>query len=111
MLPVKLLEFAMMGVPAISAKLKTVEHYFGNGAVCFFKPGDVNELAQAIERLYRSPELRKQHADLARKVVDHFSWPKQRAEFYRAIDSILPRREPASAPQADEPEASAASAR
>ena len=111
MLPVKLLEFAMMGVPAISAKLNTVEYYFGNGAVCFFKPGDVNELAQAIERLYRSPELRKQLAETASKVVDHFSWPKQRTEFYRAIDSILPRREPVSARQDEEPEASAASAR
>jgi glycosyltransferase involved in cell wall biosynthesis len=36
MLPVKLLEFAMMGIPAIAPSLKTVEYYFGNGAVRFF---------------------------------------------------------------------------
>ncbi len=93
MLPVKLLEFAMMGIPAIAPRLKAVEHYFGNGSVRFFKPGDINDLADAIEQLYRSPELRRSYAENARQVVDVISWPNQRGEFYRAIDSILPRRE------------------
>ncbi len=93
MLPVKLLEFAMMGIPAIAPRLKTVEYYFGDGAVRFFKPGDINDLADAIELLYRSPELRRAYAEKARKVVDRISWPNQRSEFYRAIDSVLPLRE------------------
>jgi glycosyltransferase involved in cell wall biosynthesis len=93
MLPVKLLEFAMMGIPAIAPRLKTVEYYFGNGSVHFFKAGDIGDLADAIEQLYHSPELRKSYAESARKVVDRISWPNQRGEFYRAIDSILPRQE------------------
>jgi glycosyltransferase involved in cell wall biosynthesis len=93
MLPVKLLEFAMMGIPAIAPRLKTVEYYFGNGAVRFFNPGDINGLADAIEQLYQSPELRKSYAENAREIVDRISWPNQRGEFYRAIDSILPRQE------------------
>jgi glycosyltransferase involved in cell wall biosynthesis len=93
MLPVKLLEFAMMGIPAIAPRLKTVEYYFGNGAVRFFNPGDINGLADAIEQLYQSPELRKSYAENARKIVDRISWPNQRGGFYRAIDSILPRQE------------------
>jgi glycosyltransferase involved in cell wall biosynthesis len=95
MLPVKLLEFAMMEIPAIAPRLKTVEYYFGNGSVRFFKPGDINDLAGAIEQLYNSPVLRRSYAENARKVVDDISWPNQRAEFYRAIDSVLPRREAA----------------
>ncbi|HLX36356.1 MAG TPA: glycosyltransferase family 4 protein, partial [Candidatus Binataceae bacterium] len=93
MLPVKLLEFAMMGIPAIAPRLKTVEYYFGDGAVHFFTPGDINGLADAIELLYRSPDLRRTYAEKASKVVDRISWPNQRGEFYRAIDSVLPRRE------------------
>jgi glycosyltransferase involved in cell wall biosynthesis len=96
MLPVKLLEFAMMGIPAIAPRLKTVEYYFGDGSVRFFQPGDINDLAGAIEQLYRSPELRRSYAEKARKVVDLISWPNQRGEFYRAIDTVLPRRESAS---------------
>jgi len=93
MLPVKLLEFAMMGIPAIAPRLKTVEYYFGDNSVRFFNPGDISGLAEAIEQLYHSPELRKSYAENARKVVDRISWPNQRGEFYRAIDSILPRQE------------------
>jgi glycosyltransferase involved in cell wall biosynthesis len=97
MLPVKLLEFATMGIPAISARLRTVEYYFGNGegnaAVRFFQPGNIEDLAAAIEEMYRSPEQRIKYAENARKVLDHVSWPNQRTEFYRAIDSILPRRD------------------
>jgi glycosyltransferase involved in cell wall biosynthesis len=95
MLPVKLFEFAMMGIPAIAPRLKTVEYYFGDGAVRFFKPGDINDLADAIEELYRSPELRRSYALAAGKVIDRISWQNQRGEFYRAIDSVLPRRESA----------------
>ena len=95
MLPVKLLEFAMLGIPAIAPRLKTVEYYFGDDAVRFFKPEDIGDLANAIEQLYRAPELRRAYADKARKVIDHIGWQNQRGEFYRAIDSVLPRRESA----------------
>jgi glycosyltransferase involved in cell wall biosynthesis len=93
MLPVKLLEFAMLGIPAIAARLSTIEYYFGNGAVRFFNPGDISDLAAAIEQLYRSPELRKQYATNALKVSEQISWPNQRSEFYRAVDTILPHRQ------------------
>ena len=95
MLPVKLLEFAMLGIPAIAPKLKTVEYYFGDDSVRFFKPDDISDLAGAIEQLYGAPELRRSYAENARGVVDRIGWRNQRGEFYRAIDSVLPRRESA----------------
>ena len=95
MLPVKLLEFAMLGIPALAPRLKTVEYYFGDDAVRFFKPEDVGDLANAIEQLYAAPELRRSYAENARKVIDQIGWRNQRGEFYRAIDSVLPRRESA----------------
>lgn len=91
MLPVKLLDFAVLGIPAIAPRLRTIEYYFGNSAVRFFNPGDVDDLAAAIEHLHRSPELRTQLAKNARKVIDLINWHNQREEFYRAIDSLLPR--------------------
>jgi glycosyltransferase involved in cell wall biosynthesis len=91
MLPVKLLDFAVLGIPAVAPRLRTIEYYFGNGAVQFFNPGDVDDLAGAIEQVYRSPELRAQFAKKAREVIELINWHNQREEFYRAIDSLLPR--------------------
>ena len=58
MLPVKLLEFATLGIPVIAARLRTIEHYFGDDAVRYFTPGNSRELAQAIEDLYFDPDCR-----------------------------------------------------
>src|SRR5579885_101922 len=38
MLPVKLLEYAMFGIPVVAARLKTIEHYFDEDAVRYFTP-------------------------------------------------------------------------
>jgi glycosyltransferase involved in cell wall biosynthesis len=56
MLPVKLLEYATLGIPIISARLRTVEHYFGDDAIRFFEPGNPAELAAAITELKANRE-------------------------------------------------------
>lgn len=89
MLPVKLLDYATLGIPVIAARLRTVEHYFGNGAVELFEPANVEDLARAIRRLYKDPNLRAQLVERARLALDALNWQNQRSEYYRAIDSLL----------------------
>jgi len=91
MLPVKLLEYATLGIPVISARLRTIEHYFGSNAVRYFDPGDVEGLADAIEDLYRHPEKRERLALAAGEIIAHrLTWNNQRRNYYEAIDSLLP---------------------
>jgi glycosyltransferase involved in cell wall biosynthesis len=92
MLPVKLLEYAMLGIPVIAARLRTIEHYFDPDAVEFFTPDDACDLARAIDRLYREPKRRAQLARNACGVAERLGWAAQRSSFYDAIDSLL--REP-----------------
>lgn len=89
MLPVKLLEFATLGIPVIAARLRTIEHYFGAQAVRYFTPGDSRELAQAIEDLYFNPAQRAALSKRAAAVVGALSWPTQSLRYYQAIDSLL----------------------
>ncbi len=89
MLPVKLLDYAALGIPTIAARLRTIEHYFGERAVRFVEPGDVVGLAAAIEELYRDRARRAELASNARRAVERIGWPAQRAEYYRAIDSLF----------------------
>ena len=94
MLPVKLLDYTALGVPAIAARLQTIEHYFGERAVRFFEPGDRDDLAGAIVELYRDPSRRAELARNARRAVERIGWPVQRAEYYSAVDALL-RKPPA----------------
>jgi len=89
MLPVKLLEFATLGIPVIAARLRTIEHYFGAQAVRYFTPGDSRDLARAIEDLYFNPAQRAALSQRAAAVVKALSWPTQSLRYYQAIDSLL----------------------
>lgn len=89
MLPVKLLEFATLGIPAIASRLRTIEHYFGDDAVRYFTPGDSADLAQAIEDLHRNPQLRSALSERAALEVVKLSWERQSRRYYEAVDSLL----------------------
>jgi glycosyltransferase involved in cell wall biosynthesis len=55
MLPVKLMEYAMLGVPVVAARLDPITQYFDERAVEFFEPENPTDLAAAIMRLYQDP--------------------------------------------------------
>lgn len=93
MLPVKLLEYAALGIPVIAARLRTIEHYFDQSCLRFFDPGDSDDLACAIDDLYRSPARRRRLAENARRIMEIVNWQNQRECYYAAIDSVLGARE------------------
>jgi glycosyltransferase involved in cell wall biosynthesis len=92
MLPVKMMEYATLGIPIIAARLRTIEHYFGDDAALLFKPGDAGALADAIENLYANRERAAALARRASRVADKLSWMHQREHFFAAIDDLLPRK-------------------
>jgi glycosyltransferase involved in cell wall biosynthesis len=89
MLPVKLLEYATLGIPVISARLRTVEHYFGDDAIRFFEPGNPADLAAAIAELRDNRERGEALARRAWEVADTLSWKHQSKRYFDAIDSLI----------------------
>jgi glycosyltransferase involved in cell wall biosynthesis len=92
MLPVKLMEYAALGIPVIASRLRTVEHYFPETAVRLVKPGDPGALASAIEELYRDERLRAQLGHNAQRIVHDLSWAHQEQQFFAAIDELSDKR-------------------
>jgi glycosyltransferase involved in cell wall biosynthesis len=88
-LPVKLLEYAAIGLPAIVSRLRTVEEYFDSRMVAYFTPGNVEELAEKIVLLHRNPDLAAQIAAHAARFTKTCNWPQQREIYYGLIDSLL----------------------
>jgi glycosyltransferase involved in cell wall biosynthesis len=89
MLPVKMMEYAALGIPVIAARLRTVEHYFGDGAAQLFEAGDPADLAAAIENLYADGGRAAEIAGRASAVAEALSWSHQRENFFKAIDDLL----------------------
>jgi len=88
-LPTKLMEYATLGIPVVTARLKTIEAYFDNEMVSYFQPGNEVELADQIVRLYRNPDLAAKFAENAAKFSERYNWPQQRAIYYQLVDSLL----------------------
>ncbi len=89
-LPVKLLEYSNLGIPAVCARLRTIEYYFPDDAVQYFEAGNPHHLADSVELLYRQPLRRNALASRAAQVARTLGWESTRDTFYEAIDSILP---------------------
>jgi glycosyltransferase involved in cell wall biosynthesis len=86
MLPVKLLEYIALDIPAVVPRLKTIEHYLTDDMVSFYEPEDVSSLAEAIYSLYARPDIRHAQALRARRLLAQHGWERQGGElvaFYR----------------------------
>ena len=88
MLPVKLMEYVALGIPAIVTRTKTIEHYFNDSMVEYISGGSAEELAESIVRLYRAPKRRQEMARCADEFTKRHNWSKQKLVYYRLVDSL-----------------------
>jgi glycosyltransferase involved in cell wall biosynthesis len=80
MLPVKLLEYVSLGIPAVAPRLRTIQHYFSAEMVAYYEPEDVASLADAVAALHRAPQRRERQAAVAQDFLDHYGWERQGGE-------------------------------
>ncbi len=86
MLPVKLLEYAHLGIAAIAPRLGAVQHYFSADDVTYYEPGDVRSLAQAMQQLLASPTLRAQKRARGLAFAGTHTWQRMQNELFKAVD-------------------------
>lgn len=86
MLPVKLLEYVQLGIPAIAPRLMTIQYYFAEDQVEYYEAGNVDAMATAIRGLYgdakKCAELARRGAEFARR----FNWHIFKHDLYRVVD-------------------------
>ncbi len=88
MLPVKLLEYVALGIPVVTARLKTIQHYFTQEMVTFFEPGDVDSMVHAILSLYRDRDKADQQAMRARDFFETYGWEKHQRDLLRLYQEV-----------------------
>jgi glycosyltransferase involved in cell wall biosynthesis len=88
-LPTKLMEFAALGIPAIASRTPAIAAYFDDTSVQFFSPGEKEELAKSILKLYYD---RSRLALLAHNICEfnkRYSWSKQSAAYVGLVDRLI----------------------
>ena len=74
MLPSKLIDYVVLGIPAIVPRLKAIEYYFAPDMVAYFEPENVESIVATTVRVYKDKEGREQQARSARSFLDEYGW-------------------------------------
>lgn len=108
--PLKPYEAMALGIPLVVSDLPALQEITGDGARgATFATGDAVALADVLERMATSPELRAQVAADARAwVLSHRTWAHNDARYSRVYDVVMaaPSRGVASSPRTAEPHSS-----
>ncbi len=88
LLPVKLLEYVHMGLPAVASRLPVIERYFGPAELLFAEPGDPASIAAAIEAVRADPGAARERAERASQRLERMEWRQQRLGYLEMIDEL-----------------------
>jgi len=89
MLPVNLLEYVHLGIPVIAPRLLAIQYYFTPDQVEYYEPGNVDELADCICRLYAEPARRAELARNGAEFAKKFRWDLLKEELYKVVDDAV----------------------
>lgn len=85
----KMYEYISMKKPVIASRLMGVEANFDDSCVMLFEPGNAEELAKCILKLYETPELSKSLVENAfERMQQKNSWDKSRTTLLNVIEDL-----------------------
>jgi glycosyltransferase involved in cell wall biosynthesis len=90
MLPTKLMEYVVMGIPCIVPRTGTISRYFDDTMVQFFEAENVDSLADAIVRLSRDPVHRvalSEHA--TERFGKIYTWSEQKKVYTSLVKRLI----------------------
>jgi glycosyltransferase involved in cell wall biosynthesis len=75
----KMYDYTLFGKPVIASRLRAVEGYFDDGAICFFTPDDPASLAEAMVKLAADPAWGQSLTAKAQGLLESkFGWEHQK---------------------------------
>jgi glycosyltransferase involved in cell wall biosynthesis len=74
MLPSKLIDYVVLGIPAIVPRLRAIEYYFTSGMVSYFEPESIDSMVETTVRVYKDREGREQQSRSAKSFLEKYGW-------------------------------------
>jgi glycosyltransferase involved in cell wall biosynthesis len=99
-LPTKLLEYAVLGIPVVTFRNPVIERYFPGDAVSYVDPASPGNLHVAMRRLATDAEFARRQAQRASEVVATMAWDRQKLTYFEVIDRMVAKRAGAKLPPA-----------
>jgi glycosyltransferase involved in cell wall biosynthesis len=91
-LPTKLLEYAVLGIPVVTFRNPVIARYFPEDSVTFVDPASSENLYVAMRALAMDEERARRQAQRASEVVATMTWDHQKEIYYGVVDRLVARR-------------------
>lgn len=86
----KMYDYITFGKVVIASRLATVRAYFDENCMCFYQPGNAEDLARAIFALYNNPNKRQELARNAALLYNRsYKWEHQRKIYQDVYRSLI----------------------
>jgi glycosyltransferase involved in cell wall biosynthesis len=85
----KMYEFISLGIPVIHSRLQPVLDNFDDSCFLYFEPGNYQDLANCIEKLYSTPDLRTELTKNAYKKYESLKWDIEKIKLQNMIENII----------------------
>lgn len=73
-LPVALLEAMASGIPIVASDIPAIRGVVGDGAATLFRVGDVSDMSEKLDGLFRAPKLCSEKCDRAFLKAQEYTW-------------------------------------
>ncbi len=87
-LPLKLLEYLMLGMPSVTVRNVAIGHYFGDDDCLFYEPGNPVSLREVLDRLAGDPALVTRYRDRAASLREKFAWSGERRKYVALLGEL-----------------------
>jgi glycosyltransferase involved in cell wall biosynthesis len=88
MFSTKIVEYLAMGLPVISSRTRTIEHYFDDSVLFFFEPGNVQDFVRQVRIIRGNPDLVRAKRAAAQAKLRELNWEMEKQKFLRLVGQI-----------------------
>jgi glycosyltransferase involved in cell wall biosynthesis len=89
----KVIEFLTQGLPVICSRTRTIERYFPDDALFYFKPDDYADMAKQITTVWQQPSLVRQKIRSAQRILPRYTWEAEKHRFIEFYGGLADTQE------------------
>jgi glycosyltransferase involved in cell wall biosynthesis len=87
-LPLKLLEYVSLGLPAVTVRNDAISYYFGEDDCIFFEWNDPSSLSAALDRIAEDPEILLRYRERSIALRSRFSWTAEKKKYVTLLRQL-----------------------
>lgn len=88
-LPVKLMEYIAMKLPTLTVKNKTIQYYFVDGELEYYKGDSADSFADKLLYLIETPERLKELRTNTMKINNRMNWKIEKEKYTMLVEKLL----------------------